>query len=115
MFNNGATINQSNPLANIKQLNLSGDSFLAFYFVPGSTADAVFASNAANALTGAPVAFFSLTAANPDAKDHFRTVDPEVVTRNATTPSDPFFFHFMGEPNGGQDDFDDAEFSMKVG
>jgi hypothetical protein len=75
----------------------------------------VLANNSTNSPTGSKVAFFSLTAANPDSKEHARTFQPERVTRAAPTTTDPLFIHMMGKVNGTASDFDDVEFSVGFG
>lgn len=96
---------------------LTGGQFIMFYYVPGGTASGVVTGNPTNSLTGptGTVAYFSVTAANPDGQVHFRTTNPEGVTRAAPTPTDPLSIHIMGKPNGTAGDFDDALFTFKYG
>jgi hypothetical protein len=100
---------------NTTTLALTGGQFIVFYYVPNGSAAQVLASNSTNSGTGSPVAFFSVPAANPDAKIHARTFQPERVTRVAPTLDDPTWIHMMGKLNGGESDFDDAVFTVRFG
>ncbi len=94
---------------------LTGGQFLIFYYVPGGTAAGVVSANPTNNPANGPVAFFSIPAANPDGATHFRSFDPEGITRDAPTANDPYWVHVMGTLNGTRADFDDAVFSVRFG
>ncbi|MCE9564127.1 MAG: peptidylprolyl isomerase [Planctomycetes bacterium] len=94
---------------------LTGGQSVIFYYVPGGTAAQVIAANPTNSATGSKIAFFSLTAANPDGKQHARNFDPERVAQVAPTPTDPTAIHMMGKVNGGVADFDDVSFTIGFG
>ena len=106
---------QGASVANTTTDDLTGGQFLVFYYVPNGTAAQVLANNSTNSPTGSKVAFFSLSTANPDGKEHSRTFQPERVTRAAPTTSDPLFIHMMGKVNGTSSDFDDVVFTVGFG
>ena len=77
---------QGASVANTTTDDLTGGQFLVFYYVPNGTAAQVLANNSTNSPTGSKVAFFSLTTANPDGKEHSRTFQPERVTAPPPPP-----------------------------
>jgi hypothetical protein len=107
LFANGAATGTS------ISLNLASGHFLVFYYVPGGTAAGVLASNPNNTPNSGRVAFFSLTAANPDGDPHVRNFHPERVTRTAPSADEPYWVHMMGKLNGGPADFDDIVFTIR--
>ena len=55
-------------------VSLQGGQILAFYLIQNDTSANFIAKNITNSKTGAPVAFFSLGAANPDGVNHVQAV-----------------------------------------
>jgi cyclophilin family peptidyl-prolyl cis-trans isomerase len=108
LFSSTAAVNSNATASYI------GGQFVMFYYVPGGTASGVITDNPTNSLTGGQgkVAYFSIASANPDGKEHFRTSNPEGVTRTAPTASDPLRFHLSGKANPTNNDFDDAVFTI---
>jgi cyclophilin family peptidyl-prolyl cis-trans isomerase len=96
-------------------LDLAGGQFLMFYYVPGGTAAGVLANNPNNTPGSGRIAFFSLTAANPDGDPHVRNFHPERVTRSVPGADEPYWIHMMGTLNGGAEDFDDIVFTVRFG
>lgn len=62
-------------------LTLEGGKILAFYLVQNDTSANFIGKNVGNSKTGAPVAFFSLGAANPDGINHVQAVGDATLGR----------------------------------
>jgi hypothetical protein len=83
-------------------------SEIALFLVRSGTLAELLATNPENALTGAPVAFFSIDALNPDARDH--------LVAFQTTPSTgrrEFEFAFEDTPGAGEADYDDDVYYLE--
>jgi hypothetical protein len=107
--------NQGDAAGTERTLNVAGSSLLAFYYIPGGTADQLLASNPTNSINGALTARFSFDNANPDAGiSHFSLVNPEKVGQALPTLQDPLQIHVLDKLFGTLSDFDDLTFTVNI-
>lgn len=82
-----------------REFTLQGGQAVGFYLIQNNTAQQFLATNATNATTGAPVAFFSFRAANPDGLAHVQVIaDPQTGRAE---------YRWEDQLGGGDRDFND--------
>ncbi|MBS0265659.1 MAG: DUF4114 domain-containing protein [Planctomycetes bacterium] len=104
-------------LQDAKTVQAPGGALLGFYYIPGSTAAQVLATNPQNLASNTPIVLFSFAAANPDRVQHFRWSAPEAVSvpvLSQSTDQYTQFLHAVGKLNPRSVDFDDFLLSLTI-
>jgi hypothetical protein len=89
-----------------KTVSASGGDILMMYVVQNNTSANLLTSNPSNARTGATVAFFSLTGANPDQFAHVSAADDPLASQA--------IYGFEDLTGGGDRDYNDVVVSVRV-
>jgi cyclophilin family peptidyl-prolyl cis-trans isomerase len=89
-----------------KSLSFNGGDILAFCIIQDSSSAAHQAQNPDNELNGTPLAFFSLTAANPDSIVHVHAVDDPLRSEVR--------YAWEDRTGGGDRDYNDVVFSVST-
>lgn len=106
LFDPAAAVGATNSVT------IPGGSLIGFYVIETGSATSFLTNNPSNSATQLPRAFFSFAAANPDEVEHFRTVGPEQITRDAPSADGPIHIHAMTTINGTSQYFDDLHFAL---
>lgn len=84
----------------IRNINMPGGSFVGLYLIQNGNSVSFLKHNPDNKTTGGPVAFFSLTAANPDNFKHMKWLSQSMFawedTTQGTTGADRDYRDFVG-------------------
>lgn len=105
--------NMGDPLGMQRTIQVPGGSLIAWYFTPGGTAENVLAVNVNNSANSSSVALFSLDAANPDNREHFRWYGPE----SASIPESDtdLKLHILDKLFASPSEFDDLMLAIGLG
>lgn len=87
---------------------MTANDHLVFFIIQNNTTANFLSQNPSNTLGGGPLAFFSVTAANPDHYEHAQFTTSHAGNSAITT------FRWEDLTNGGDEDFDDVVFTVSV-
>ena len=91
---------QRAPVGTVRNVNMPGGAFVGLYLIQNGNSVAFLKHNPDNKTTGGPVAFFSLTAANPDNFKHMKWLSQNMFTwedtTQGTTGADRSYGDFVG-------------------